>query len=221
MFKFIAAIWKKNIGGKLSLIFGGLLFLAAGTLIPWAVITRHGDEGFLKAENGKELHWSATPTACFAAASVSDKALAVFDSVRQEYNQKIGKEIISPCQRWVIDDPLRPPIRGAVVIYVQVVPDDPTKPEDGTSRATGPDQSHPGGVAVPFFSDKKPEIVVAGAIFIDPKFAENRAVWLHEVGHILGLKHDRLRDSVMYPTIQERPGKLSGKDVKALKKYYK
>ena len=218
-FKFLKAVWKSSIGNKIMLIAGALMFLIAGTVIPWAVITRHGDDGFLKAENGKALTL-AEPLTCFYDDSVKAEALAVFESVRQECNTKIGREMIGPCVAWQLSTPLRPLVSGSVLLYVQEVPDDPTKPEEGHTRPEGEGYSHPGGHASLFFKKSESNVIVGAAVFIDPKYATSRPVWLHEIGHVLGLKHDRTKDSIMYPSIQERPGELSGKDAKLLKKHY-
>ena len=80
---------------------------------------------------------------------------------------------------------------------------------------------HPGGTTLLVKKREAPDTIYGTMVWIDLKWGKEYAVWLHELGHVLGLGHDRLRDSVMWPTIQGRPGSLSNKDVKCLQKAYK
>jgi hypothetical protein len=226
VFSFLKAVWQKNWKGKATLIFGAVIFLTAAITIPYAVITRQGDEGFLKAPNGKELKWPADafPLTCTFADSVKESHLVLYNKVRAEVNSKVGKELLGPCVPWLLRKDLPQYLSGGLVLRVEKVPEDRARALAGGTvvEVETPWTSHPGGRAPPLSRRSEPHVIVAVPVWIDPAHAANYSVWLHEVGgHALGLKHDRLRDSIMWPTIQERPGKLSSTDVRGLKEAYK
>ena len=222
MINFFKNIWQKNWKGKATLIFGAAIFLAAAIFLPYAIITRQGDEGFLKAPNGKDLQWpkDAFPLTCTLTDSVKIEHKVLIDQARMEINRKVGKDLIGPCVDWMLQKDPPKYLQGGLLIRVEKVPED-TAPTEGTIvKVETPWTAHPGGQAPPLSRKSEPNVIVAVPVWIDPAYAKNPAVWLHEFGHALGLKHDRTKDSVMYPTIQDRPGHLSSTDVKGLKRAY-
>jgi len=219
MFRFIANVWRSNWKNKIMLIAGALIFLTSAITIPWAVITRQGDLAFLEAKNGKPFMWGAEdfPVQCMAHESVGEKQLAVFEKARTEINRKAGRELLGPCSPWMLKKPFPTrPLRGNLLIHVGTAPE---KPVDGVLVDT-PWTAHPGGLTRLWGRTEAVERIYGVMVWIDPKYGESFPVWLHELGHVLGLAHDRLRDSIMWPTIQERPGSLSSKDAKALAEAY-
>jgi hypothetical protein len=220
MFKFFASVWRSNWKNKVMLIGGALILLASAVLIPYAVITRHGDIGFLKASNGKPLQWEKGdfPITCMAHSSVEPKHLAVYEKARSEINARVGRELLGFCSPWMLTKPFPTrPMRATVLLHIGRAPQ---KAADGVIVDT-PWTAHPGGVTRLWGRTERAERIYGSMVWIDPTYGENFAVWLHELGHVLGLDHDRLRDSIMWPKIQERAGKLSGKDAEALADAYK
>lgn len=45
-------------------------------------------------------------------------------------------------------------------------------------------------------------------------------IMLHEIGHLLGLKHSDVEDATMYPYITTETGKLSQDDIDGIKAFY-
>jgi hypothetical protein len=224
MLSFFANLWKSNWKNKVMLIAGLAIFLTAAILIPWAVITRHGDEGFLKASNGENLAWpkSALPLGCTVDETVTQTHQVLIDQARVQYNTKVGFNLFGPCVPWLLAKAPPPYLNGQIFISVGAIPKvgAPSTIGNPTVTMQSPWDSHPGGRALPYFRKSAPAEIVAVRMHIEPGHASNLAVWLHEFGHAAGLSHDRLRDSIMWPTILERPGSLSSKDARALRGQY-
>jgi len=220
VFRFFKELWKKNWKGKTSLILGAVFFLAISIAVPYAVITRQGDEGFLKDPQGRDIKWpkSSFPLICIYAESVKDSHLELYDKARREYNDRVGIELFGPCIPWLVPNSVAPKYAdGGLLLRVERPPEEQKRLVDGVVIVVEtPWKIHPGGRALPLSRKDQPNIIVAVPVWIAPAHADNPSVWLHELGHALGLKHDRLRDSIMWPIIQDRPGRLSDKDVSAL-----
>jgi len=225
MFTFLKNLWKKNWKGKATLIGGAAIFLAVAITLPYAIITREGDEGFLKAPNGKELQWpkDSFPLTCTHTDSVKLEHLVLYNQARNEFNSKVGKDLLGPCVPWMLKRAPLEYIQGGLLLRVEKVPENHAKALEGGTvvEVETPWTSHPGGRAPPLSRASAPHVIVAVPVWIDPAHAGNLNVWVHELGHALGLKHDRTRDSAMWPKIQERSAHLSSTDVEGLKKAYK
>ena len=92
--------------------------------------------------------------------------------------------------------------------------------KEGETRTTT-NMDHPGGITTAAFKDDKP---YGMRIVVRPEYKEGEKdayrVWIHEFGHALGLGHDRTESSIMYLSIEARPGELSEKDVRLLRDAY-
>lgn len=220
MFAFFKAVWEKNWKGKATLIAGALILIGAVVGVTYGVVTRAGDEGLMKTETGV-LHWekSGFPIQCICAESVSGEHAALLDKARRELNTKVGVQLFSPCMPWMVPDKDFPatPLPGHVLVQIGTSPE---QEKDGTTMET-PWDPHPGGTTLLVRKKENTDVIYGSMVWVDPVWAKEYAVWLHELGHVLGLGHDRVKDSVMWPTIQERPGSLSNKDVKCLQTAYK
>jgi hypothetical protein len=219
MFSWFASVWKSSWSNKVTIVAAAFIILVAAITIPIAIVTRQGDEGFLKYA-GQEIKWDRSdfPIMCLLDDSVEPKHLVMWTRAAKEINDRVGERLLSPaCQRWLIDKPFPTnPMAGQVTIGIG---QPPKIKRDGIEVET-PWTAHPGGVTMPFLKSSDNPKIYGVMLWVDPEYGENYAVWLHEMLHALGLGHDRLRDSVMYPKIQIRPGKLSDKDVGVLRDAY-
>jgi hypothetical protein len=220
MFKFLKHVWQKNWKGKATLIAGAFILIGAVVGVTYAIVTREGDEGLMRTEAG-ELHWDKKdlPIQCIYDNSLAVDELMAYNKARQELNTRVGVNLLSPCMQWLHPNQPFPttPLRGHLLLHMGQAPG---KQQDGVTMET-PWDGHPGGTTLLVRKKEAPDTIYGVMVWIDLDQAKNDAVWLHELGHVLGLGHDRLRDSVMWPKIQERPGSLSKKDVKCLQRVYK
>ena len=200
------------------MIVAGLVILVVAIVgITYAVITKQGDEGFLKHE-GKDIVWDTEnfPLICTVDESVTEGHLARYMKAKNEINTQVGKQLLSTCVEWAISNtPMPEYIPGALTVRVSV-----PKPSEELI-VDDPFSVHPGGITRHQFN-KNTGMVISAAVWIDPNNPENLVdrIWLHELGHVLGLAHDRLTNSVMYSKASDRPSRLSKKDIDLLKKTY-
>jgi hypothetical protein len=189
----------------MSLI-GLAILLTAVVSIAWAVITREGDEGFMRVEGGLELKWQAadTPIPCLHDGVKADW-LELYEQARKEVREKVGRDLFGPCIAWQLTDKGLPKYAsGNLTLRVQQLDD--------------PDH---GGSTVLRWHKADGRILSADVRLNSDAAAKVRyRIMIHELGHVLGLMHDRLQDSVMFPAVNVRPGTLSTTDVKHLKTAY-
>lgn len=220
MISFFKNVWSKNLAGKLTLIFGGLILVVAPALVIYAVVTHEGDEGFLKTDDGKPYQWerSAFPIGCWYDSSVQESHLRAYNGARNTINSSVGKPLLGPCVAW--QHPTAPMPTKPVADYILLRVGKP--PEKDGVTVEDPFKAHPGGVTQPFLKKDNSGHIFGMMVWIDPAFEKglNPRVWLHESGHTLGLAHDRLQSSIMYSSIAARPGALSSPDIKLLKTAY-
>lgn len=198
----------------MSLI-GFVILLVAIVTVTWAVLTREGDVSFMKGKKGKDLVWGSSPVCIYDPDEVHVDHLAVMDAVRQDINLKVGKMILPPCDPWMLKDPFpKQQLRGNIIIHVT------SKLEEEKDGVTVSDPFTPktGGVTYLYEDDDGKLMAVVMKIHTD--MAKDKKVWLHEFGHALGLAHDRRKDSIMYPQLQDRGNDLSSTDLKNLRKAY-
>jgi hypothetical protein len=215
--QFFKSLWSKNVGGKVTILAGFLILAVCVVGLVYAISIGAGDEGFLKV-NGKELKWDKMdlPVQClFDPDRFGQKQIDMYNQARDLINSRVGT-IIGICIPWSLSTPFpSKPVRDTILLHVgEAEP----KVDEGTSVET-PWSVHPGGQTQIWTYPKKTNIYGV-KVFISKAYEDNLSVWVHELGHVLGLGHDRLRSSIMWPKIQDRPGKLSGKDVALLKKAY-
>jgi hypothetical protein len=174
--------------------------------ITYAVITREGDEGFMRVEGGLELKWKAgeLPMTCTHDKVPADW-LELYKRARAEVNGKTGLDLVAPCIAWALPDkPMPKYVTGGL-----------------TLRAVQLDDKDHGGTTVLRWHKGTGQVLSAEVkLNTDAVKKVRYRIVIHELGHALGLTHDRLQDSIMFPAVNVRPGTLSTTDVKHLKTAY-
>lgn len=224
MIDFFVNVWKASWKNKLMLIGGALILLGAVGGVIYGVATRQGDEGLMK-ESGKELHWSKTdfPLTCnYDPDSVSDNHLALYNKCRSEINTRTKLNLLGPCVPWMLKTTMPTFVDGGLTLRVKKPEAAPAAPGTTTVDVEDPFSASPGGVTL-YRYEPASGLLKGTAVFVDPSAPKDllERIWLHEVGHSLGLGHDRLEDSIMYPAASGRSKTLSEKDVKLLETTYR
>jgi len=179
------------------------ILLTAAVSITWAVITREGDEGFLRVEGGFELKWlpGDMPIPC-THDQVPASWLELYDKARKEVRDKVGRELFGPCVAWQLERPFPAYMSGSVTLHAVKLDDN-------------------GGSTVLRWAKDSGQVLSADVKLNTDSLERYRyRIVIHELGHVLGLTHDRLQDSIMFPAVNVRPGTLSTTDVKHLKAAY-
>lgn len=203
MINFFKSMWSKNWEGKVTLISGAAILLIIVPSLIWAIIVRPGDLSFLERE-GHQLQWKrGTNISCFYHQAVPQDYVAATLKAIFSIEAKTGLDLFGPCIAWQL--PTVP----------KYAPDDSfmlmLRDEEGTAHGAQTEHRY----------DKRTGRIISAWVRYDSGL-DNLIykVALHELGHVLGLDHDRERSSIMYPTGIDRPNALSPRDVKSLQKAY-
>jgi len=184
---------------------GGVLLLALSGVI-YALAVRPGDLGFLERD-GAELRWDRAdvPVPCFYAPEVPEEFLQVYDRVREETTLP-GGALLSPCMPWRLETRPESPRTG--FLYLRTLP--PSSWPYGASE----------GVTEHAYDKRTGQILGATVSVRADLVTDFRLpVLRHELGHSLGLAHDRERSSVMHENVSWRGG-FGDRDLEALRKAY-
>ena len=186
----------------------------------YGIGTREGDEGFIQ-KNGKDLVWPkvALPLACMYDDSVKSEARYLQQAIRK-LNDACGFTLVSPCLAWSINAKFpENPIRYALLVKMGGPPigDDETQ-----ITVSSPYDPTRGGSTLLFDVDG---LLYGSIIYMSAELPENSEIklnaWVHELGHVVGLAHDYLTDSVMFPRLDVRSMDFSNKDIKLLVRTYR
>lgn len=209
--------WQFIKNNKWMFIIGATIIVVAAVTIIYAVATHEGDVSFA-VRDGHQLRWKkeGLPVGCFYEEGFAQ--LQQYDAARKIFNTSTGLQLLSPCMPWRINKPMPHHIIGTLTLHVGKPP---SAQKDGI-EVDDPFKSHPGAVTELKY-DKRTGELQSAATYIDPAAPKDELehIWVHEMGHVLGLDHDRLKDSVMYPTLDSRGRKPSAPDVKALQGAYR
>lgn len=195
---------------KWMFIVGGVVVLLAISGVIYGVITKAGDEG-LMVRNGHELKWDRAdfPVGCFYQSGYPADYANSYETARQRLNKAAGKTILGICTRWQLKKEIKEAPSGSILLRIRPVEERP----DGYERH---------GATTEHRYNKENGRILAATVSVDDGLSGQLLyeVTLHELGHVLGLDHDRNKSSFMYPIALDRSGDLSKKDIDLLKEIY-
>ena len=203
---------------KGTVIVGAIIFAVALAGTIYGIATRAGDDGLMK-QGSVTLHWDKMdfPLYCFKHSSVTEPYEQLYNEVISHINTSVTRPLLTQCTPWVIDKPFPiKPTQGTIIFRVGLEDD---ASEDGVSYSEPDDITH-GRTSLYFMKDTGSMIGAIVRINSDEAIENRFKILLHEMLHALGLGHDRTKDSVMYPGLQDRPQKLTEKDIDVLKDTY-
>lgn len=184
---------------------GGAILLTALVGVIYAAIVRPGDLGFM-VRDGHELKWNRgdIPVPCFYAKDFPEEYLVAFERGRKRACDLLGFQIVSSCVPWSLNEALEEVPAGIVYLGFK-----------NTFESVSVAQTRH------LYDKRSGRILSAEVIFADEiDLTYLYVVALHELGHVIGLDHDRERYSVMYPVVVDRSTYFTSKDVDRLKEVY-
>jgi len=179
-------------------IAGLILLIALGSII-WAVSSKEGDNGFLE---GLYLDKTMTPVLCFYDKSIKHKHLKAYNLAAERFNQIVP--LFLKCQPWLLRTPPPEAPVNFLVFRIRKLSEEKIKVAAST---------------ILYWGDKQN---ITGAVVYVSRFAKDEDLYhiiLHELGHVIGLDHDRIKTSFMY---KDTTGQtlITKKDQKRIKEKY-
>lgn len=162
------------------------------------------DAGFMKSKDRQPFIWPRDhlPLQVLISFDLSTNwRLAILKAVSQ-YNDAVGRQVFMNPAFPTASFSYSTPTSGAVIVR-----DD-----------NGGDPKHGSTVLYPESPPVDACIVTLPQTVDEQQLCDQVA--LHEFGHVLGLAHDEVKSSIMWPTTQGRPGALTAYDIKNLKWAY-
>jgi len=200
-------MWAMMKANPWTFAIGGVILLAAIVGVIVGVLTkgRWEDRG-LMVKDGHPLSWAkdGIPLPVWYAADIAKGWLDSWVRGADVLNQAAGRPLfLNPVEAPDGLD-LAKPVTGAVVLK----DDNGVDPDHGSTELRW---------------DKRDGALLSAVVVLPEAHEDNAkrdAVALHEAAHALGLDHDEGKDSIMYPSIQDRPQELSGADKELLRRVY-
>lgn len=192
-------IWIKQYPVTFSIAGAMTLLAVVGVIVAIVTKGRWTDRGLIKnKKDGETIQWENRffPLAVSFDRSCSQELIDLYRSCQSLYNSYVGRTLFDYGQPWVINSGFNDP-PGNVLLKQ-------------TADVAG------GKTSLTLADDN----ILSATISINPRYANNKQVLLHELGHTLGLDHDEHISSIMYPKIQYRPQELSENDRLLLKRTY-
>jgi hypothetical protein len=192
---------------------GGLILLGAIVGVIVGIVTKGGwkDRGFMRTDDGKHpLCWlkSSLPIACLVHPDAPLAWRATYHAAALRLNAAVGTMLFDPvAQEPPLNYSLSGPVPAGFILLC-------------TSEPAGELQVDHGHTSLRWGrSDGR---IFSCVVTVPTETPQRAAVMLHELGHVLGLDHDELTSSIMFPTLGSRqdPGELSDEDILRLKKAY-
>jgi hypothetical protein len=172
---------------KLSIVFVLVLTIA---IVISIVVFGHKDNGFIEppeCEQGTGLHWkhSALPLPIFISGTTSEKWIASINESRERWNSTIEKYLFSK----------------PTVVAQSMACSETGENYEPKVLLYGIDSD---GISVNahtrLFWNSRCEILCAEVYLPELMDLELwEIIGTHELGHVLGLQHDEIKDSVMFP----------------------
>ena len=195
------------------------MFSVLLVLVIYAIVVGAGDEGFLRAADGRVLKLDRRdlPLECLHDSGMAEE-IAGYEAARQMLHAVLGFVIFAPCQPWVVNDflPGRA-VRGTVILRLGPPPEDTAS----TLTVTSPFDAEVGASTF-IYQNQATGLIHGSIIYFNPFVSDalKDRIWLHELGHAMGLAHDRSQASIMYDKVTSRSDALSAPDVKRLREAY-
>lgn len=186
---------------------GALILTVAVVGIVWGLATkgRWADRG-LMVRDGHKLRWNleALPLAVWYSADLPAPWVDAWLRAAAEIGKAVGKRVL-----FLLPLQSPPELDMDKVVGISLRPD--------TEQVV--DKRHASTVLR--WDKLTGQIYTAAITFPELDDADQiYAVTLHEACHALGLDHDEIRDSIMFPSLQDRPQALTDHDEALLRKVY-
>jgi len=181
--------------------------------IAWALLTKQGDNGFIKTSDGTDFNWNKSdlPITCWIEKNTPSKIVLAFEEAIAHYEKRVGIHIFTHCESWVIEQ--MPVIPGSRTVRLGMR--DSNGLPFGSVQTNVGTQSEYGGDTTHYYNLTTGHIDRGVVVLLDDLSTEAlRIVALHEVGHVLCLEHDTFPGSIMLPSQDPKMTKtLTGKEL--------
>jgi hypothetical protein len=212
MINLIKNMWLSGIGNKIFLICGALIAVGSIGGVVWVlirVIRKMNDAGFATAPSGNDLYWKASdfPLNIFFDPIFPILYIENARTVMGQINNFIGKEVFGYASVWALEKEMKG-VKDLPHATIYIGTDSPDEHMGGSNT---------------YEYDLKTGEMDACYIKITSGFEDDvlLTVTRHELGHALGLDHDReIRASVMYPESSGRAKDFTEEDKKRLRSKY-
>jgi len=205
-------MWLSGIGNKIFVICGALIAVGSVGGVIWVivrVIRKENDAAFAKTPSGQPLHWKASdfPLNVFLDPVFPEEYIAASRMVVSQINHFIGKEVFGYASIWALEKELNS-VKDLPHATIYMGTDSPDEHMGGSNTYEyNPTSGEMDACYIKVTSGFENDVLIT--------------VTRHELGHALGLDHDReIRASVMYPESSGRAKDFTEEDKKRLRSKY-